>query len=449
MAVGPESRYESDNVSPAHLGKPLEFPSSGKTAPNRFLKAAMTERISSWDPKNFSKRGIPSDNLINVYKRWGEGQLGTILTGNVMIEYDQLEAAGNPIIPRTEEPKGERFEAFKKLAAESKAHGSLCIGQVSHPGRQVADNIQPDPVSASDVQLEGNVMGMTFAKPHPASSEEIERIIEGFAHAAEYLHAAGYDGIELHGAHGYLLAQFLASSTNKRTDQYGGPLANRARLIMEIAQRIHKRVPESFILGIKINSVEFQKGGFDTDECKELCATLEANRFDFVELSGGTYEELAFMHKRDSTKKREAFFLDFAETIVPALTKTKTYITGGFKTVGAMVNALNTVDGIGMARPVCQEPRLCADILSGKVKGAIKQRLDENNFGLTNVAAGSQIRMIGKDQEPIDLSKEENEQAFMKDMGHWSDLMAHDTGMYSYGYIDIESVKPNPYGVAY
>lgn len=409
----------------------------------------MTERISSWDPKNFDARGIPSDNLINVYKRWGEGELGTILTGNIMIEFDQLEAAGNPIIPRTAEPKGERFEAFKKLASESKAHGSLVIGQVSHPGRQVGSSIQKNPVSASDVQLEGNVMGMTFEKPHPATEDEIERIMEGFTHAAEYLHAAGYDGIELHGAHGYLLAQFLAHSTNKRTDKYGGSLANRSRLIMEIAQRIHSRVPKDFILGIKINSVEFQEGGFDTNECKELCAALEANKFDFVELSGGTYEELAFMHKRDSTKKREAFFLDFAEAIVPALKQTKTYITGGFKTVGAMVNVLNTVDGVGLARPICQEPRLCADILSGKVKGAIKQRLDENNFGLTNVAAGSQIRMIGKDQEPIDLSQEPYEQAFMKDMGNWSDIMAHDTGMYSYGYIDIESIKPHPYGVIY
>jgi len=409
----------------------------------------MTERISSWDPNHFEARGIPSKNLINVYKRWGEGQLGTILTGNIMMEYDQLEAAGNPIIPRGAEFKGERFDAFKKLAEESKAHGSLIVGQLSHPGRQTGDTIQKDPVSASDVKLEGTIMGMNFAKPHPASEEEIENIIEGFAHAAEYLHKAGYDGAELHDAHGYLLAQFLSSTTNKRTDKYGGSLANRSRLIMEIAQRIRTRVPKEFIIGIKINSVEFQQGAFDTEECKELCASLEANRFDFVELSGGTYEELAFSHKRDSTKKREAFFLDFAEVIVPALTKTKTFVTGGFKTVGAMVNALNTVDGVGMARPVCQEPRLCADILSGKVKGAIKQRLDENNFGLTNVAAGSQIRMIGKDQEPIDLSKEDNEQAFMKDMGHWSDIMAHDTGMYSFGYIDIESIKPNPYGVVY
>lgn len=160
----------------------------------------MTERISSWDPKNLEARGIPSDNLINVYKRWGEGDLGLILTGNIMIEYDQLEAAGNPIIPRTEKPEGKRFEAFKRLASASKAHGSLIVGQVSHPGRQVESKIQKDPLSASDVQLEGNIMGMTFEKPHPASSEEIGHIIEGFAHAAVYLHDAGYDGIELHGA---------------------------------------------------------------------------------------------------------------------------------------------------------------------------------------------------------------------------------------------------------
>ncbi|MCJ1339208.1 hypothetical protein MMC09_004497 [Bachmanniomyces sp. S44760] len=442
-------RYPSEDVSPEPLGKPLHFEFSGQTAPNRFLKAAMTERMSSWDPKNFEARGIPSKDLINVYKHWGEGQLGTILTGNTMMEYDQLEAAGNPIIPTGCPFSGKRFDAFKELAAEAKKHGSLIIGQMSHPGRQVGEHINSNPISASDVQLKGEVMGMKFAKPHPASPDEIKRIVEGFAHSAEFLHKAGYHGIELHGAHGYLLSQFLSPTTNQRTDKYGGSLENRARLILEIAQEIRKRVPSSFILSIKLNSVEFQDKGFDPEECKALCSSLEANHFDFVELSGGTYEELAFMHKRDSTKKREAFFLEFAEQIIPSLKKTKTYITGGFKTVGAMVHALDTVQGIGLARPVCQEPRFCADILSGKIKGAIKQKLDENNFGLTNVAAGSFIRMIGKEQEPFDLSKQEYVDPFFKDMGSWSDAMAKDTGMYSYGYIDFQSAEPKPYGVAY
>ncbi len=409
----------------------------------------MTERLSSWDPKKFEARGIPSKNLINVYKRWGEGQLGTILTGNIMIDYDQLEAKGNPIIPPGAKFEGERFEAFKALAEESKKHGSLIVGQVSHPGRQVTSGINSDPVSASDVQLEGNIMGMTFSKPHTASTEEIHKIIDGFAHAAEYLHKAGYDGIQLHGAHGYLLSQFLSQTTNKRTDKYGGSLENRSRIILEIADEVQKRVSKSFILSIKINSVEFQDKGFESEECKTLCANLEAHHFDFVELSGGTYEELAFTHKRDSTKKREAFFLEFADTIVPALHKTKIYVTGGFKTVGAMVDALKTVDGVGLGRPVCQEPRLCADILSGKVKGAIKQRFDESDFGITSVAAGTQIRMIGNDEEPLDMSQEEFEKAFYKDMGNWSETMSSDKGLYAYGYIDIQSVKPHPYGVVY
>lgn len=289
-------------------------------------------------------------------------------------------------------------------------------------------------------------MGMTFAKPHAASQEEIDNIVEGFAHAAEYMEKAGYDGIELHGAHGYLLAQFLSPTTNERTDKYGGSLENRARLILEIAQAIRKRTQPDFIVSIKLNSVEFQDKGFRSDEARELCAMLEENRFDFVELSGGTYEQLAFEHKRDSTKKREAFFMEFADSIAPALKRTKSYVTGGFKTVGAMVHALNVVDGVGLGRPVAQEPHLCKDILEGKIKGAIKQGLDENNFGLTNVAAGTQIRQIGKDQEPIDLSKEENLQAFMKDMGAWADKMGKDSAMQSYGYVDIESAASIPYG---
>ncbi|KJX95408.1 nadh oxidase like protein [Zymoseptoria brevis] len=446
--MSPSPRFQSDDVDASVLGKPLKFEFSGKTAPNRFLKGAMTERISSWDPKNFEARGIPSKNLVNVYKRWGEGGLGLILSGNIMIEYDHLEAAGNPIIPPDAPYEGERFERFKEMATEGKKHGMLMVGQVSHPGRQVEERIQKNPVSASDVQLEGEVMGMHFAKPHAATEEELKGFVEGWAHAAEYLEKGGWDGIQLHGAHGYLLAQFLSPTTNKRTDKYGGSLENRARLILEIAQEIRKRTKPDFIVGIKLNSVEFQDKGFNTEEAKELCSLLEQNKFDFVELSGGTYEKLAFAHQRESTKKREAFFLEFAETIAPVLTKTKTYVTGGLKTVGAMVSALDVVNGVGLARPVCQEPHLCKDILDGKVKGAILQKLDQDNFGLTNVAAGTQIRQVGKDQEPIDLSQDDNVDAFMKDMGSWGEKMAKDSAMQNYGYVDIASAAAVPYGTA-
>lgn len=439
-------RYPTDDLDPSPLAQPLTFPFTNKTAPNRFLKAAMTERLSSWDPNNLSARGIPTPELIRAYQRWGEGELGLILTGNTMIFADQLEAQGNPIIPSDAPFEGERFEAFKKLGAQAKKHGSLFVGQISHPGRQTPKNLQPDPVSASDVQLDQR-MGMEFAKPHPATAEEIRSIKAAFVHAAEYLHKAGFDGIQLHGAHGYLLAQFLSNTTNKRTDEYGGSLANRSRIILEIAKEIREKIPVStgFMLGIKLNSVEFQSGGFTTEECRDLCHSLEEEGFDFVELSGGTYEELAFTHKKESTKKREAFFLEFADIITPALKKTKVYVTGGFRTVAGMVKALEGVDGVGMARPVCQEFDIAKKILHKQVKSAIDQKLDQSDFGLTNFVAGTQIKQVGADKAPIDMGNEKNVEAFMKDMQEWMDKMQSDKEGKLFGYVPVHSADLGPY----
>lgn len=187
-----------------------------------------------------------------------------------------------------------------------------------------------------------------------------------------------------------MLAQFLSPTTNKRTDKYGGSLENRARLIFEIEKEIREKVPRSFSLGIKVNSVEFQAGGFSPEECRTLCSALEHHGFDYVELSGGTYQELGFSHKRESTKAREAFFLDFAEMIIPGLSKTKVYVTGGLRSATAMNSALETVDGVGLARPVCHDFDLGRKLLEGKINGAKKILLDEQDFVTTAVAAGSQ-----------------------------------------------------------
>lgn len=154
---------------------------------------------------------------------------------------------------------------------------------------------------------------------------------------------------------------------------------------------IQKRVKdETFMIGIKLNSVEFQHGGFTTEDCRDLCVELEKHRMDFVELSGGTYQELAFSHKRESSKKREAFFLEFAEMIVPQLKKTKVYVTGGLRTAAAMVQALNTVHGVGLARPVTNEFDLTKKLLDGRVKSAVDSCIDDQDFGISNIAAGTQ-----------------------------------------------------------
>ncbi|KAK9251920.1 hypothetical protein V1507DRAFT_482000 [Lipomyces tetrasporus] len=379
------------------------FPSAreDKIASNRFLKAAMTEKLSSWDPQETEARGIPSAEIHNVYQRWGEGGLGHILTGNIMLAYDQLEAAGNLIIPTDAPFDGPRFEAFTKLATVAKAHGSLITGQVTHPGRQVDRRIQPHPVSASDVHLQGK--------------EELNEIVRSFTFAAQYLHRAGFDGIELQGAHG----------TNLRTDAYGGDLRNRARLIMEIAQSIRANTPPDLFWGSKSTAW--------MDEARELCRMLEEATFDFVELSGGTYQAMAFKHERESTRKREAFFLEFADMIVPALQKTKTYITGGFKTLSGMLDVLKTVDA------VTQEFSLAKDMLNGSISAAINQKVHQDDFALTNTIAGSQIRQVGKGQEPIDMSREENVQTFLEAMRTWAQRMEEDAqAMKLYGYVDLD-----------
>ena len=417
----------------------LHFAFANKDAPNRFLKAAMTERLSSWDPVNFEARGVPGKAMRTAYGRWGEGGIGTILTGNIMPEYDQIAAPGDPVVPIDAPFHGDRFEAFKELAEVGKLHGSLMLGQLNHPGRQMDHRIQEHPISASDVGQEGEVLGMRAAKPHPASMQEIARIIEGFAHSAEYLGKAGFDGVELHAAHGYLLAQFLSTATNLRTDQYGGNIENRARLITEIAYAIRSRTKPSFIVGIKISSVKFQSQDFHVEDAKTLCALLEESHFDFVELSGGTLEH--FTHKRESTKKREGFFVEFADLLTPHLTKTKTFVTGGFKTARAIVKALDEIDGVGLARPLCQEPQLCKNLLHGKVQGVIKQRPDESNYGLTNVVAGTQIGQLSMEQEPIDMSREENEKRFMRALESWNDKKVKDSEMAMYGYVDL-SLNP-------
>lgn len=187
-----------------------------------------------------------------------------------------------------------------------------------------------------------------------------------------------------------MLAQFLSPTTNHRTDQYGGSVLNRCRLILDIKRAIRARVADpSFIVGIKVNSVEFQAGGFTTDDCKTLCRELERNAFDFVELSGGTYQAFGFKHECESTRKREAFFLDFADVVIPELSRTKAYVTGGLRTTEGMAKALDTVQGVGLARPAFNEFDIAQKMLDSRVDGAIKTLLDEENFGLTT-AAGTQ-----------------------------------------------------------
>ncbi|KAJ4321510.1 hypothetical protein N0V84_005313 [Fusarium piperis] len=412
-------RLGSPGVDPAPLFEPLAFTPSGRTAPNRFLKAATSERLSSWHPKDESARGIPSKQLINLYRSWGAGGWGQILTGNIAIDAVNLESPGNTIVKASDPFEGPRFEAFKELAAAGKENGSLLIGQVTHAGRQVESWVQPNPISASAVPLKQSVTGRTYGDAREATKEDIAAVIEGFAHAAEYLEKAGFDGIELHGAHGYLIAQFLSPRTNKRTDEYGGSFENRSRIVFEIANEIRRRVSPKFILGIKINSVEYQPEGITIDDAKELSIALENAHFDFIELSGGNYEKLAFKHVKEENRKRENYFLTQAEEIVKSLKgETKIFSTGGFKTTEGMVNSLATLDGVGIGRAGCQDPGLPNAIKNEGATGILKQTFDDESVQAMGLAL-MLIKQIASGLQLPDFSVQKNvDEAWEKTMQH-------------------------------
>ncbi|KJH52898.1 oxidoreductase, FAD/FMN-binding protein [Dictyocaulus viviparus] len=415
------SRIPAEKCDVTVLGQQIVF-RNGRTAQNRFLKAALTERISSWDPVDNTKRGIPSESIINLYDKWGHGKFGMILTGNVCVDTKNLESAGNVVFSK-ENDCIELRKACSKWSEMMRQDGALAVVQLSHAGRQTPETINPHPFSCSDVQLMAKRRFTGFGKPVALTEEQIKtEVIDRFVYAAKFARDNGnmyynhnichsilhhetpfitwFDGVQIHAAHGYLLSQFMSPTTNKRTDKYGGSVENRMRVIVEIFEAIRREIDAStgFLVGIKTNSVEFQEGGLNLDDAKAMCNIMEKCGFDFVELSGGTIERIGFQHMRDSTRKREAFFLEYAEKIRPVFEKTIVYLTGGFRTAPAMVRAVvdDATDGIGLGRPITAEPDLPAKILLGECFSASDTKLDQDNFMITNLASNAQMWQLGK-----------------------------------------------------
>ncbi|ETS84280.1 hypothetical protein PFICI_02305 [Pestalotiopsis fici W106-1] len=415
-------RYGSRLVDVSRLARPLQLYPSGRVVKNRLMKAPMGEGLASWSPKNLSERGIPTSESVELYRRWGEGQenWGMIITGNVETDFQSIAAAGDMIVTPECQTAGKRFEMFQKLAAAGKAEGSLIIAQISNPGRQLQYRFNPVAVSSTEVQIVRD-NGTKYAVPHLASKEEIAKLIEGFAYAAEYLEKAGFDGIELHAAHGYLLSQFISRTTNHRTDEYGPQTSeSRLRFISDVGRAIRARVSPTFVVGAKINSVEFQQDGVSPQEVRELCRSLENVGFDFVDFSGGS---AGMQWKDEYARRREAFFLDEVEIITKTLgseSKLKVYVTGGFRSSEAMLKGLDVVDGVGIGRPATTEPLLARDILNNRVPGAIKpvEKLENDAF-LGLLVSQAQVFQIGSGMEPFDTSNTKAMEIFQTDIDVW------------------------------
>ena len=347
------------------LAAPLSLP-CGATLPNRLAKGAMTEGLATPD-------GRPTEELARLYGIWADGGAGMLLTGNIIVDKDHLERPGNVVIDR--EPDADMAARLAAWASAGTRAGNHLWAQISHGGRQTQKLVNPAPKSSSDVPLA--LPGGQFGKPVPLTREEIADLVRRWAVAAKACRDAGFTGVQVHGAHGYLVSQFLSPRANRRTDDYGGSLENRARFLLEIVAAVRAAVGPDFPISVKLNSADFQKGGFAFEESLQVVQWLEAASVDLIEISGGTYEQpklmgIAGMEEEEaqnvapSTAAREAYFVDFARAMQDAVS-VPLMVTGGFRTRAAMEQALATgaADVIGLGRPMCVVTDAPRQLLAG------------------------------------------------------------------------------------
>lgn len=351
------------------LSEPLTLP-CGQVLPNRIMKAALSEALGD-------RSNAPDGRLERLYSSWSEGGYGLVITGNVMVDRRQLGEPGNVVIEDERD-----LDALSRWAKATKDGGVPIWVQLNHPGRQsnpLALGHTPVAPSAVALSLPGS------PTPRELTAAEIEDIIERFATAALVCESAGFDGVQIHGAHGYLVAQFLSPLSNRRDDDWGGDPERRMRFLVEIVRRIRSRVSPSFAVGLKLNSADFQRGGFSEDESRGVLAALAGEGLDLIEVSGGSYETPAMMGKAaDSTRAREAYFLEYARTVREIVGDVPLAVTGGFRSRSAMAEAVGTgeCDVIGLGRPTATTTDAAAVILDGRSPKVVAHQVRAGMRGL-------------------------------------------------------------------
>jgi 2,4-dienoyl-CoA reductase-like NADH-dependent reductase (Old Yellow Enzyme family) len=375
------------------LFSPLKL-RSGTTLGNRIAKAAMEERIAGAGQ-------LPDQRLHSLYRRWSAGGAGLLITGNVMVHAEALTSPGGVVLDDSAP-----LEPFTRWAEAGKANGTAMWMQISHPGRQVDADMPGVVWAPSAVGLELGKHSKRFGRPVAMTPEQIEATVARFAVTAARAEQAGFDGVEIHGAHGYLLSQFLSPLVNKRTDQWGGSLANRARFLLDVVRAVRAAVSPSFAVAAKLNSADFQRGGFDADDARQVIAMLEPLGVDLVELSGGSYESPAMSGRPADarTQAREAYFLDLARDLVRT-SPLPLMLTGGITRRATADEVLTEgVALIGMGTALAVTPDLPLRWRDGRRAGARLRPVTWSDKTLASAAGMAlvrrQMRRIARGLEP-------------------------------------------------
>ncbi len=387
------------------LFEPLTLP-NGSIIPNRICKAAMEENLAVQPGQT------PGEKLFNLYRQWAEGGTGLILSGNVMVDPSALTGPGGVVLQ-----KGTDLTPFKHWAKLGKAGGGQFWLQISHPGRQLYKSMGETAVSPSGVELNLGKFSSLFAPVRALEADEINAIIARFSDTAQQAEEAGFDGVQIHGAHGYLVSQFLSPLTNKRDDEWGGSLENRARFLMAIVASVRERVSKTFGVGIKLNSADFQRGGFEFEDARQVVQWLDGKGVDFVELSGGSYESPAMQGNpqdeapASSTEKREAYFVDFARDIAK-VASLPIMVTGGITKLEVAEAALAQdehgfgVQILGIARALAADPALPKHWQAQQNRDVVLPEANWSSDTLKALATmaltKAQLERMAKDKEPGD-----------------------------------------------
>jgi len=376
------------------LKKEMVLP-NGSILSNRIAKSAMSENLSN-------KYHEPTQLLVSVYKKWAQSGAGLLITGNIMIDSNAIGEPRNVVVENRN-----NIDILKEWAASVENTNTQLWAQINHPGRQAMEQINSSLKAPSAVPLKTGGRKNASAKiPEALTENEILDVIEAYANTSLILKEAGFSGIQIHGAHGYLVSQFLSPHANIRDDKWGGNLENRARFIVEVYRKIREKVGTDFPIGIKLNSADFQKGGFSEEESIEVVKILSKEGIDLIEISGGTYEAPAMMGKRKaSTLKREAYFMDYIEK-ARKVTDTPLMLTGGFRTSTVMEDAVasDQLDIVGIARPFAIYPNIANEIFNESRTNFVTE---SNKTGVKGIDGlmniiwyESQIKRIGEGKTP-------------------------------------------------
>ncbi|MEE2952918.1 MAG: NADH:flavin oxidoreductase/NADH oxidase family protein [Pseudomonadota bacterium] len=375
------------------LFQPLTLP-NGAVLKNRLAKAAMEENLADADH-------APGERLWRLYDTWAKGGAGLIVTGNVMVDGRAMTGPGGVVVENRK-----HLAALRRWSQAARSQGAQCWMQINHPGRQMRANLRQPALAPSAVPVELGRFSKMFAKPREMTEDDIRDVLRRHVETAVIAQEAGFSGVEVHAAHGYLLSQFLSPLANRRRDAWGGSLENRTRLLFDIVRGVRDRVSKDFCVAVKINSADFQRGGFDQDDALHLVKGLNGLAVDVVEISGGNYESPAMQGRTgdDRTLAREAYFLEFAQQVT-AIARMPVMLTGGIRRKAVAEQAIDAgISIVGMATALALRPDLPEAWQCGQTVEVAAPSVEWRSKPLASLAARSivenQIHRVSRGKRP-------------------------------------------------